>query len=132
MRRARRRNACVVALHVSPSWMGHEICIVGRNGKELSMTEENSRSHRGIGFDYQAALADPARQFAEPEHVRTYPWLTAYEKIALLRVWARKLELAAESDASIKLRAPSGVYNRIGFELHALGVVRALPIARPS
>jgi hypothetical protein len=80
----------------------------------------NERSHRGVGFDLEAALVDPTRQFADPADIRFYPWLTIAEKIALLRSWARNLEAEARADLAIRLEQPSGVYNRIRHELHAL------------
>ena len=84
------------------------------------MQAGTDRSHRGIGFDWDAALAEPARQFAEPAEIRHYPWLTIAEKIALLRAWARSLENQARAGADVHLEQPSGVYNRIRQELDAL------------
>jgi hypothetical protein len=80
----------------------------------------NERSHRGVGFDLEAALVDPTRQFADPADIRFYPWLTIAEKIALLRAWAQRLEAQAAADPTVRLEQPSGVYNCIRHQLHAL------------
>jgi hypothetical protein len=88
------------------------------------MSTGSDRSHRGIGFDFQAALEHPGRQFATPEEVRLYPWLTVSEKQALLSAWAQQLEEQAKRDTALRLDQPSGTYKGIGFALHALGVTR--------
>jgi hypothetical protein len=84
------------------------------------MQGNSERSHRGVGFDLEAALLDPTRRFSDPAEIRFYPWLTIAEKMALLRVWAQQLEAQAKSSADVHLEQPSGVYNRIRQELHAL------------
>lgn len=83
------------------------------------MNAGDERSHRGIGFDYEAALEDPARKFTTPTEIRLYPWLTFAEKAKLLRAWAHNLEQQA-GDGSVKLEQPSGLYNQVRQELRAL------------
>jgi hypothetical protein len=124
--RGKQREVQRGGLELGRGRLRHEGCIkrvtAGRTGGNVSTASE--RSHRGIGFDYQAAIADPGRQFVGPEEIRLYPWLTVSEKQTLLSAWAHRLEQEAKRDTTIRLDQPSGLYGRIGFELHALGTVR--------